>query len=184
MRSLDRLASKFREWSRIPFGPLLAKCVLAVALFCPIVFVALYPARKEEADAYADARPCAVGVNNSSNCRLIANAVFIDYDCQNNTFPHPGDFCEVRLEVNDSQRFIAVDRSEIENLPARTPVRVELFQKGPTRIELNGRFIEERGSPREAVRMLKVALAFWVVLGFVAAIYLFLQKSRTKHGNR
>jgi hypothetical protein len=178
MSKTGLIRSKFAEWSRIPFAPLLAKCVLAVSLFFPIVFGVLYPDRKEEADAYANAPACAPNIVNSSNCRLIADAEFIDADCHDNTFPHPDDFCEAQFAVIGLKRFIGLDRQRVESLAPGTHVRLELFQTGPTRAEFDGQFIVQRGSPKEAMEKLKEALVVWIGLGIVAAIYLFRWKRR------
>jgi hypothetical protein len=172
------IKSKFAEWSRIPFAPLLAKCVLVVSLFFPIVFGVLYPDRKEEADAYANAPACAPNVVNSSNCRLIADAEFIDADCQNNTLPDPDDFCEAQFAVIGLKRFIGLDRQRVESLAPGTHVRLELFQTGPTRAEFDGQFVVQRGSPKEAVEKLKEALVISIGMAIVAAIYLYHWKRR------
>lgn len=172
------IKSKIAEWSRIPFTPLLAKCVLVVSLFFPIVFGVLYPDRKKEADAYANAPACALDVVNSSNCRRIADAEFIDADCQNDTFPHADDFCEAQFAVIGLNRFIGLDRQRVESLAPGTHVRLELFQSGPTRAEFDGQFIVRRGSPEEAVEKLKETLVASVVMAIVAAVYLFHWKRR------
>ena len=170
--------SKFAEWSKIPLWPLLAKCVVALSLFCPVVFVILYPARKTEADAYAQAPMCAPATTNSSACRLIADATFVRADCQNDAFPERDDFCEMQLDVFGMTLFIGVDRQRVHSLAPGTRFRVELFQTTPTRVEFDGQFFERRGSPREAVHMLKVTLALWTVLGLMAGTYLYVRKRR------
>ena len=91
--------SKLQAWSNIPFWPLLAKCVLALALFWPIVFAMLYPFRKAEADAYAQAPTCAAGITDSSKCRLMVDSEVVKIDCRNSTRPNADDFCEVELRV-------------------------------------------------------------------------------------
>ena len=178
MSMAGMIKSKFGEWSRSPFAPLLAKCVLVVSLFFPIVFGVLYPERKEEADAYAHAPACAPNTMNSSKCRLIADAEFIDADCQNNTFPHPDDFCEAQFAVIGLKRFIGLDRQRVESLAPGTHVRLELFQTRPTRAEFNGRFVMQRGAPKEAIEKLKEASVVWIGLGLAAAIYLYRWKRR------
>jgi hypothetical protein len=178
MSKTGMIKSTFAEWSRIPFTPLLAKCVLVMSLFFPFVFGVLYPDRKEEADAYANAPACAPGTVDSSNCRLIADAEFIDADCQNNTFPHPDDFCEAQFAVIGLNRFIGLDRQRVESLAPGKHVRLELFHTGPTRAEFDGQFVVPRGSPKEAVEKLKETLVAAVAMAIVAAIYLYRWKRK------
>jgi hypothetical protein len=172
----DETMSKLAEWSKFPFLPLLAKCVVVISLCSLIVFAILYPARKREADAYSIASACAPAVKDSSACRLVADAKFIQFDCHNNASPKADDFCEMQLDVLGITRFIGVDRQRAESLAPGAHVRVELFRTLPTQVEFAGRFIEARGSAREAMRMLKLTLAIGTSLGLVAGTYLCLRR--------
>ena len=170
--------SRVAEWSKVPFRPLLAKCVVVLSLFCPIVFGILYPERKREAEAYSQAPSCAPATTDSSTCRLIADAEFIHADCGNNAFPRPDDFCAMQLDVLGTTRFIGLDRQRVQSLAPGTHIRVELFRTLPARVELDGQFFEGRGSAREAARTLKLMLAIWTILGLGAGAYLYRRKRR------
>ncbi len=158
--------------------PLLAKCIVVASLFAPVVFGILYPARKSEADAYADAPMCAPHVADTSTCRLLTRAGYVGADCHNDAFPSADDFCEAQLIVDDTTRYIAVDRRYLATLAAAGQVHVEVFGSTTAQIEIDGRWMRERGSPEEAIRMLKVMLAVWTPLGCSAALYLCLRQSR------
>ena len=177
---MSKIMAKLESWSRIPFWPLLAKCVLVLALFCPVLFAVLYPARKAEADAYAQAPTCAAGVTDSSRCRLMMDAEVVNADCRYSFRPQPDDFCELELRVIGLQRFVAFDRERIQRLSAGTRLRVEIFQSKPTGAEFDGRFVRERGSPEEAVHMLKIVLVIWTMLGVAAGVYLWRRKKIEK----
>jgi hypothetical protein len=169
--------SKLESASPNPFLLLLAKGVLAMALFAPIVYWMLYPARKAESNAYEQAPVCAAGIIDSASCRLMTDAELVKVNCpkrKNNA----DDFCEVELQVSGLKRFIGFDRSLVEPLAPGTHLRVEMFRTLPTKAELGGQLVVGRGSPQEAMHSLTKALWITTGLGLIAAIYLAMVRRK------
>lgn len=165
-----------------PFLPLLARCAFIVSLLCPFVFLAVYPDRKAERDDYQRAPRCAAGVHDSGSCRLLTDATITGGDCQYTLDPSPDDFCEMQLRIGDVVRYIGVDRSRVEGKTGTT-IRVELFRSITTGIVEGDRFIEERGSPREAIEKLKLTMIVWSVIGAISGAYLYrLRRQRRREG--
>ena len=161
------------------FLPLLARCAFVVSLLCPAIFLAIYPDRKAERDDYEHARRCPPGAQDSGSCRLLTDATITGGECREVLYPSPDDFCEMRLRIGDEQRYIGVDRSRFESGKPGATIRVEIFRSMPTGIVEGDRFIEQRGSPREAIEKLKLTMAVWAVIGAASGAYLYrLRRAR------
>ena len=167
------------------FLPLLARCAFIVSLLCPAVFAVVYPERKAERDDYNHAPPCPSGTSDSGSCRLVIEAVVTGGSCHDALYPSPDDFCEMQLRIGDSIRFIGVDRWRFERDTPGTTLRVEVFRAAPTGIMEGDRFIEARGSPREAIEQLKQTMIIWAVIGALSGGYLYCtRRAKRAAGNR
>ncbi|HEX4479925.1 MAG TPA: hypothetical protein VH082_03895 [Rudaea sp.] len=163
--------------------PLLAHCAFIASLFCPVVFLAVYPDRKAERDDYERAQPCSAGAHDSGSCRLITEATITGGECRYTLNPSPDDFCEMRLRIGDLDRYIGVDRSRIDSGKPGATIRVEVFRSLPTAIVDNDRLIEQRGSPREAIEKLKLTMVIWSVIAVISGAYLYhLRRIRLRDG--
>lgn len=156
--------------------PLLARCAFTVALVCAAVFLAIYPDRKAERDDYDRSRPCAADVRISGTCRLTVDAVVIGGHCRDVLYQAPDDVCEMQLRVGDAGHVISVDRRQFQRDKPGATVRVELFRGKATGIREGDRFIERRGSPREAIETLTMAMWVWAVIGAVSGAYLYRRR--------
>jgi hypothetical protein len=78
----------------------------------------------------------------------------------------------MQLRIGDTEHYLGVDRSRIEGKTG-TAIGVELYRSMTTGIIEGDRFIEQRGSPREAIENLKWTMLVWSGIGVVSGAYLY-----------